>query len=455
MRRMYLKVKSPVVDGIPVKIQNLEATDSFGSVTVSWDELEDYGITGYEVWKKTNDASWVLERELTLEDLAYGFFIVDIDVEEGNTYHYRVRGKNAEGKYTGWSNEDSVTIEEEVIFNPPTLTAEMVTGGIQITWTVDSNNTITTTHNQLEKIENDGSPVTFNMDPDSNTVKDTDVEEGSTYKFRMRAYNADEGYSEWSEQKTVAYNPAPSYDRNFQIQFTVTGSLHNGKVVGVDIYVPQVPITPNFPYVVYCHGASEYSNNSSGPDYPRLRSGAGPAQLVSQGWDFPCIIISPQLPRYQQAWSTEFMDEVIANVKLSIPEININRVGVMGWSNGKGVWMYAKDKPENTAVCIPFAVAGENPQGADACSMLAAGDTAVWIFHSKDDPTISSAGSIGTFNALLNCSDDNNVYMSLGSGSAHDCVTPVLKGESWAVDAGYKPYPDSGYTVWDFIMDNY
>src|SRR5690606_14008170 len=51
----------------------------------------------------------------------YGMFVVDIEVEEGNTYTYRVRAKNTEGKYTDWSNEDSVTIEEDEATVPETI----------------------------------------------------------------------------------------------------------------------------------------------------------------------------------------------------------------------------------------------------------------------------------------------------------------------------------------------
>lgn len=115
MRRIYVKIKQAASSFIPVKVQNLTASEVTGGIEVSWDELIDYGITGYEIWKRINDGAWNLERELSLEDIEYGSFIIDIDVEE-NTYTYRVRAKNAEGRYTEWSNEDSVTIEGE---DPP------------------------------------------------------------------------------------------------------------------------------------------------------------------------------------------------------------------------------------------------------------------------------------------------------------------------------------------------
>lgn len=239
-------------------------------------------------------------------------------------------------------------------------------------------------------------------------------------------------------------------ERNFQETFTVTGGgLYDGQEILVDFYIPLwLRENPSWagdvPYVVWCHGDGEVGFSIS-----KLREGAGYPRFISQGDDFPYVIISPQAR--SPLWSVEFVDKVILFAKTIIPQINENKVGVAGWSGGKPPYMYLNEAPERLAVSLPFSVAS-GVASENVCASIENGNR-VWVFVAKDDP-LGTGGHLTYFNNLKNCSsyDPLRHKMTYYTSGGHDCVTRSIRQSptGGAVEPGYSAVV--GGNVHNFIM---
>lgn len=120
--RIFIDITSDQSGGnfVPATVQNLQASLLSDTIQVSWDEFvisneeRDGEVSMYRIERKVNEGAWQLNREFEEEDWATGFFIYDIDIEEGNTYYYRIKAFTTKGKETDWSNEVFVEVEENV-----------------------------------------------------------------------------------------------------------------------------------------------------------------------------------------------------------------------------------------------------------------------------------------------------------------------------------------------------
>src|SRR5690606_14405188 len=224
---------------------------------------------------------------------------------------------------------------------------------IKVTWTVDTNNTIPTTHNEFVTTKDSEPPVYSNVSAGSNTALYSTVAEGSTYKFRIRAYNEEHGYSEWSEQKTIVCSPESPLERNFQVQFEVDAGILEGETALMDIYIPESlrtnPSLQNVGVLMFAHGNGETGNSIS-----VLRGGAGPAKFISEGDEYPYIVISPQRPVGDG--DLEFYEAAKNHPKTLIPQANIEKIAVAGWSGGKAPYWYLEQSPESISAAICFAL---------------------------------------------------------------------------------------------------
>lgn len=107
MQYQYIQVRKPISDtkGILVKIEGISTALAGSDVLVSWTLLSDYNITAYEVERKTGAGSWSVVQTTAQNSWT------DPDVSEGNTYTYRVRGKNASDEYTDYSAESVIEVQ--------------------------------------------------------------------------------------------------------------------------------------------------------------------------------------------------------------------------------------------------------------------------------------------------------------------------------------------------------
>ena len=163
-----------------------------------------------------------------------------------------------------------------------------------------------------------------------------------------------------------------------------------------------------WPLVLFLHGAGE-----SGNDLNKVKK-HGPPKLTEAGKDFPCIVVSPQSPRF--GWDAEtlngLLDDVMAKYK-----VDKDRVYLTGLSmGGFGTWALAAAHPDKFAAIIPICGGGD-PK--DAAKLK---DLPVWVFHGAKDTTVQPAQSEAMVNALKDAGAANVKY-TLYPDAAHDSWT--------------------------------
>ena len=168
-----------------------------------------------------------------------------------------------------------------------------------------------------------------------------------------------------------------------------------------------------WPLLLFLHGAGE-----SGNDLSKVKK-HGPPKLIEAGKDFPCIVVSPQAPRF--GWDVAtlggLLDDVMAKYK-----VDKDRVYLTGLSmGGFGTWALAAAYPDKFAALIPIC-GGGNPK--DAAKMK---DLPVWVFHGAKDTTVAPSQSEAMVNALK---------------------------DAGAANVKYTLYPDAGHDSWTATYDD-
>lgn len=129
----------------------------------------------------------------------------------------------------------------------------------------------------------------------------------------------------------------------------------------------------SWPLMVFLHGAGE-----RGDDLELVKK-HGPPKLISEGKEFPFIVISPQCPKdlwWEPIELTALLDDVVKSFK-----VDQDRICVTGLSmGGFGTWRLAAYTPDRFAAIAPICGGGE-PYWARRFPHLP-----TWVFHgAKDD----------------------------------------------------------------------
>lgn len=178
-----------------------------------------------------------------------------------------------------------------------------------------------------------------------------------------------------------------------------------------------------YPVVIFLHGIGERGANTK--DINVLRQSVqtvtkwGPPKYVSNGTQFPFILISPQLKNNFGTWSSSYVMEVINYVKTYL-RIDEKRIYLTGLSlGGGGAWFTAQDHPELFAALAPVCGGYNTP--AKACD-LASENLPVWAFHGDQDPIVSFWTSVRMVNAINNCTPapSPKAIMTIYPGVGHD-----------------------------------
>lgn len=123
--------------------------------------------------------------------------------------------------------------------------------------------------------------------------------------------------------------------------------------LGYLLYLPEDYDTKeSWPLVLFLHGSGERGNDLE------LVKKHGPPRLISEGRDFPFIVVSPQCPK-EISWEplhlTALLDEVVKTNK-----VDVDRVYVTGLSmGGFGTWELAAASPQRFAAIAPICGGGE------------------------------------------------------------------------------------------------
>ena len=135
---------------------------------------------------------------------------------------------------------------------------------------------------------------------------------------------------------------------------------------------PNYDKQDSWPLLLFLHGAGE-----RGEDLDLVKV-HGPPKLISQGTDFPFIVISPQSPK-DRWWRpnelTALLDDVAKNYK-----VDEDRICVTGLSmGGFGTWALAAYTPRRFAALAPICGGGE-PYWARRFKHVP-----TWVFHGGQD----------------------------------------------------------------------
>jgi len=181
----------------PAAPQNAIALASSTMVIVLWSDASS-NEDGFKVERSIDGTSFSEIALLGADTSSY----FDFSVNSGATYYYRIRAFNA-GGYSAYSSIAEATTPLDLPIAPSNLngTSWLASGTpfVFVIWTDNSNNA---DGFQLERSTNDNSNYTTVYSGIDNLYPDYDVVSGTTYYYRVRAYN-NAGYSEYSNEFSI------------------------------------------------------------------------------------------------------------------------------------------------------------------------------------------------------------------------------------------------------------
>ncbi|MDP2301451.1 MAG: prolyl oligopeptidase family serine peptidase [Ignavibacteria bacterium] len=176
------------------------------------------------------------------------------------------------------------------------------------------------------------------------------------------------------------------------------------------LYLPKnyEETADNFPLLIFLHGSGE-----RGTDLDKVKF-HGPPKLISEGKEFPFIVVSPQCPEgrwWQISELNYLLDELITGLK-----IDVNRIYLTGLSmGGYGTWAWAEYAPNRFAAIAPVC-GGGNP-----LTISKIGKMPVWAFHGAKDFVVPVAESERLINKLKTINPD--VKFTVYPEAGHDAWT--------------------------------
>lgn len=173
-----------------------------------------------------------------------------------------------------------------------------------------------------------------------------------------------------------------------------------------------------FPLLMFLHGSGERGENI---ELVKLQ---GIPKLISQGKDFPFIVVSPQCP--PNTWWTELTEDLnllIEDISSSY-SVDTNRIYLTGLSmGGYEVWKLASEHPEKFAAIIPICGGPWNVCFDENIPNLK--EIAVWAFHGAKDDVVPIEGTEAIINDLRALG--NNAKFTVYPEAGHDSWTATYE----------------------------
>ena len=154
-----------------------------------------------------------------------------------------------------------------------------------------------------------------------------------------------------------------------------------------------------WPLILFLHGMGE-----RGDDLELLKKHPLPKTLDQQK-DFPCIVVSPQLPLDKLLW-----DDFIGPLKEMLDQIqskysvDTRRVYLTGLSmGGAGTWNFALRYPQYFAAIVPIAGAYKFRSKEIPDNLCDLKELPIWTFHGGKDETVQAWQTEILVDALKAC----------------------------------------------------
>ncbi|MCL1873867.1 MAG: cadherin-like beta sandwich domain-containing protein [Clostridiales bacterium] len=223
---------------------DLWATSS-SSISATWDRVD--GASSYELSRSTSYSGSYVTR-YTGSSRSFN----DTGLSAGTTYYYRLRAYD--GNYSDYS----------VVWSEATTPSTPSTPGL----TVNSSSSITASWNsvtgatryELSRSTSSSGSYTVVYSSSSTSYTDSGLSTGTTYYYRLRAYNGT--YSGYSSVNSITTSPsAPNLSLTVNSSNSITGSW--GSVSGATSYELSRSTSSSGSYtVVYTGSSTSYANNS-------------------------------------------------------------------------------------------------------------------------------------------------------------------------------------------------
>lgn len=178
-----------------------------------------------------------------------------------------------------------------------------------------------------------------------------------------------------------------------------------------------------FPLVLFLHGMGERGTNIE-----KVKTHGIP-KLISEGKEFPFIVVSPQCPD-EYFWNDDvliaLLDEIEENYR-----VDKNRIYVTGLSmGGHGTWTLALAQPNRFAAIAPVC-GWSHP--VEFCKLA---HIPIWVFHGAKDFVVPLSLSEQIVEQLKACGADK-VKFTIYPEATHDSWTETYNNEElykWLLD---------------------
>ncbi len=258
----------------------------------------------------------------------------------------------------------------------------------------------------------------------------TGMPDNTTYYFYMVAEGAS-GLQTAVKSFTKVF-PKRQTSNSFRSKFGPNA------LVGYLAYVPEAYYknpTKDFPVLLLLHGMSEKVWNPQDISHLNELLRYGPAKFVSEGQEFPFIVITPQCPfsswddvttdNFQTtvtkpgAFVNEIFDMIESNYRIDKSRIYLTGISM----GGAGTWSYLSLPNTRVAAAIPIAGWSDTK---NAC-VTASQNIAIWTFQGENDGAAAIQDLVKTINA---------------------CKPAPAEAAKATV------YPGMGHNVWNITYDN-
>lgn len=198
---------------------------------------------------------------------------------------------------------------------------------------------------------------------------------------------------------------------NFQKEVTITLSAN------YLLYLPKdyLESDDNFPLVLFLHGMGE-----RGTDIEKVKTHGLP-KLISEGNEFPFIVVSPQCPD-EYFWNDELLIALLDYIEENY-RVDKNRIYVTGLSmGGHGTWSLALAQPNRFAAIAPVC-GWSHP--VEFCKIA---HLPIWVFHGAKDFVVPLSASEQIIEQLKACGA-SNVKFTIYPDATHDSWTETYNNE--------------------------
>lgn len=169
-----------------------------------------------------------------------------------------------------------------------------------------------------------------------------------------------------------------------------------------------------FPLILFLHGIGE-----RGTDIEKVKAHGIP-KLISEGKEFPFIIVSPQCPD-EMFWNTDALSALIDNIETHY-RVDKKRIYVTGLSmGGNGTWSLALAESHRFAAIAPVC-GWTHP--VEFCKLA---HLPIWMFHGAKDNVVPVNFSEQILQQSKAC--NGNIKFTVYPEATHDAWTETYNNE--------------------------